>query len=187
MNESIKEGKPFFVQLSHYATHLSLVSKKETYQYFKNKPIGKRHTNPEFAAMLKDMDTCIGKIIDFIKEAGIEDNTYIFLMGDNGGVSTDDENPGGYPVLCLCGCSKACHDNTIKQPNAKYTARRIRHDVIDIRRPAWYKMLVKFVQHAIDRHHDNGKPGLERSITIRCGFHGAQCEKTEYPENEDME
>jgi len=85
MNESIKEGKPFFVQLSHYATHLSLVSRKETYEYFKNKPIGKRHTNPEFAAMLKDLDTCIGKIIDFVKEAGIEDNTYIFLMGDNGG------------------------------------------------------------------------------------------------------
>ncbi|MEZ5041908.1 MAG: sulfatase [Saprospiraceae bacterium] len=85
MKESIADGKPFYVQLSHYATHLSLVSQKETYDYFKNKPRGERHTNPEFAAMLKDLDTSVGMIMDFVKEQGIEDNTYIFLMGDNGG------------------------------------------------------------------------------------------------------
>ena len=61
----------FFVQLSHYATHLSLVSRKETYEYFKNKPKGQRHTNAEFAAMLKDLDTGIGMIIDFINDQGI--------------------------------------------------------------------------------------------------------------------
>ncbi len=88
MKESIKEKKPFYVQLSHYATHLSLVSGKESYEYFKQKNKGERHTNPEFASMLKDMDTSIGMIMDFVKEAGIEDNTYIFLMGDNGGRRT---------------------------------------------------------------------------------------------------
>lgn len=85
MNESINEGKPFYVQLSHYATHLSLVSTKETYEYFKTKAEGDRHKSPEFAAMLKDLDASIGMILDFVKEAGIEDNTYVFLMGDNGG------------------------------------------------------------------------------------------------------
>ncbi len=85
MDQSIEEHKPFYVQLSHYATHLSLVSKKETYEYFLDKPKGERHTNPEFAAMLKDLDTGIGIIIDFVKERGIENSTYIFLMGDNGG------------------------------------------------------------------------------------------------------
>jgi arylsulfatase A-like enzyme len=85
MKESITEGKPFYVQLSHYAAHLSLVGQRETYEYFKNKPKGERHTNAEFAAMLKDLDTGIGMIMDFVKEQGIEDNTYIFLMGDNGG------------------------------------------------------------------------------------------------------
>lgn len=98
MIESIENGKPFYVQLSHYATHLSLVSRKETYEYFKNKNQGERHTNPEFAAMLKDMDTGVGMIMDFVKEMGIEDNTYIFLMGDNGGrlslnqIAVIDEN-----------------------------------------------------------------------------------------------
>ncbi len=85
MKGSISEGKPFYVQLSHFAAHVSLVSKKETYKYFKNKPKGKRHSNPEFAAMLKDLDSGVGIILDFVKEQGIGDNTYIFLMGDNGG------------------------------------------------------------------------------------------------------
>jgi len=98
MKESIAEGKPFYVQISHYATHLSLVSQKETYEYFKNKKPGERHTNPEFAAMLKDLDSGIGMIMDFVKEQGIKDNTYIFLMGDNGGrlslyqIAVIDEN-----------------------------------------------------------------------------------------------
>ena len=38
MKESISEDKPFYVQLSHYAAHVSLISKKETIEYFKNKP-----------------------------------------------------------------------------------------------------------------------------------------------------
>ncbi len=98
MKESIAEGKPFYVQLSHYAAHLSLVSRKETYDHFKNKKPGERHTNPEFAAMLKDLDTGVGMIMEFIKEQGIEKETYIFLMGDNGGrlslnqIAVIDEN-----------------------------------------------------------------------------------------------
>ncbi|MCK0134930.1 sulfatase [Arenibacter sp. S6351L] len=98
MKESVAEGKPFYVQLSHYAAHLSLVSQKETYEYFKNKKPGERHTNPEFGAMLKDLDTGVGMIMDFVKEMEIEDNTYIFLMGDNGGrlslnqIAVIDEN-----------------------------------------------------------------------------------------------
>ena len=98
MKESISEGKPFYVQLSHYAVHLSLASRKETYEYFKNKKLGERHTNPEFAAMLKDLDTGVGMIMDFVKEQGIENDTYIFLMGDNGGrlslnqIAVIDEN-----------------------------------------------------------------------------------------------
>lgn len=98
MKESIAAGKPFYVQLSHYAAHLSLVSQKETYNYFKHKKPGKRHTNPEFAAMLKDLDTGVGMIMAFIKEQGIENDTYIFLMSDNGGrlslnqIAVIDEN-----------------------------------------------------------------------------------------------
>ncbi len=85
MEGCLEENKPFFVQVSHYATHLSLVSRKETYEYFKSKEPGEKHKSPACAAMLKDLDSGIGMLLDFVQEAGIEDNTYIFLMADNGG------------------------------------------------------------------------------------------------------
>jgi arylsulfatase A-like enzyme len=85
MHHSVSEKKPFYVQLSHYATHLSLASTKETYEYFKTKAKGDKHKSPEFAAMLKDLDRSVGMVIQYVKELGIENNTYIFLMGDNGG------------------------------------------------------------------------------------------------------
>ena len=85
MDESIRQGKPFYVQISHYATHLSLSSKKESYEHFKKKEKGKVHESAEFGAMLKDMDEGIGMIMDYVQEKGIADNTYIFIMSDNGG------------------------------------------------------------------------------------------------------
>jgi arylsulfatase A len=85
MDESISQEKPFYLQLSHYATHLSFSAKKESYEYFKKKKKGKVHESAEFGAMLLDMDKSIGMVMDFVKEKGIADNTYIFIMSDNGG------------------------------------------------------------------------------------------------------
>lgn len=86
MRESVEAGKPFFAYVAHYATHLDLVSTSESYHYFKNKPRGRKHDDPGFAAMAKDMDASIGRILDAVDGMGISDNTYVFLMGDNGGV-----------------------------------------------------------------------------------------------------
>ena len=86
MRESQAAGKPFFAYIAHYATHLDLVSTSESYDYFKNKPRGEKHDDPAFAAMAKDMDASIGRVLDAVDAMGVADNTYIFLMGDNGGV-----------------------------------------------------------------------------------------------------
>lgn len=86
MRESVADGKPFFAYIAHFATHLDMVSKDATYEHFKNKQRGKKHDNPSYAAMARDMDTSIGDVLDLVNELGIEDNTYIFIMSDNGGV-----------------------------------------------------------------------------------------------------
>jgi len=86
IRESVADKKPFFAYIAHFATHLDLVSNKETYKYFRAKTKGAKHDNPGYAAMAKDMDTGIGNVLDLVKELGIEDNTYIFIMSDNGGV-----------------------------------------------------------------------------------------------------
>jgi arylsulfatase A-like enzyme len=84
MEEQVKAGKPFYMQLSHYATHLKLQSRKSTRKSYSNKEAGKRHNNVEHAAMTSDLDTGIGELLDKVKELGIEDNTYIIYMADNG-------------------------------------------------------------------------------------------------------
>jgi arylsulfatase A len=86
IRESVADGTPFFAYIAHYATHLDMISSKESQEYFKGKPRGKKHDNPGYAAMVKDMDTAIGDVLDLVEELGIQDNTYIFIMSDNGGV-----------------------------------------------------------------------------------------------------
>ena len=85
MRESVAAGKPFFAYIAHFAPHLDLVSSEETYQYFKDKKPGKLHDKPGYAAMTKDLDASIGRVLDLVKELGIDDNTYIFITSDNGG------------------------------------------------------------------------------------------------------
>ncbi len=86
IRESVADRKPFFAYIAHYAAHLDLVSTGASYEYFKNKKKGSRHDNAAYAAMVKDLDTAIGRTLDLVEELGIGDNTYIFITGDNGGV-----------------------------------------------------------------------------------------------------
>ncbi len=88
MEEQVKAGRPFYLQLSHYALHLSVFYRQETYDDVGSWAVGKKHYLPSFAAMLKDMDEGFGQFFAKIKELGIEDNTYIIYMADNGGRPT---------------------------------------------------------------------------------------------------
>jgi arylsulfatase A len=85
MEEQTKAGRPFFIQLSHYAVHLSVYYQQKTLDQYSAASDDARHTMPEFAAMTEDLDAGLGIIMDKIQALGIEDNTYIVFMSDNGG------------------------------------------------------------------------------------------------------
>jgi len=80
-----QSGKPFFVQVSHYAVHLDIYYQQESLEKSRKWQRGRKHNMPEFAAMTNDVDLGIGKVIDKIKALGLQTNTYIFFMSDNGG------------------------------------------------------------------------------------------------------
>ncbi len=84
MQKQTSAKVPFYLQLSHYATHANMETKQATLDYFTKKKEGKRHTNPAWAGMLFDLDAGIGAILDQVEKLGIADHTYIFLMADNG-------------------------------------------------------------------------------------------------------
>lgn len=115
-------GKPFFLFLSFYAVHTPIEAKPEKTAYFKEKAkrMGidtvksftrdvewfrqARHpawhwrerviqSNTEYAALISSMDENVGKVLDYLKTSGLEENTVVCFLSDNGGVSTADGSP----------------------------------------------------------------------------------------------
>src|SRR6185437_2574589 len=86
MQRQVRADHPFYMQLSYYAPHVDIEATQKTYDKFLNKPKGKIHDNPGWAAMLNDLDKGIGEVLDMVDKLGVGDNTYIILMSDNGGV-----------------------------------------------------------------------------------------------------
>jgi arylsulfatase A len=80
------EKKPFYLQISHYAVHTNIESKERSYDRLKDKPIGAQQKDTGFAAMTFDLDEGLGILFKKIREFGIEENTYIIYMSDNGSV-----------------------------------------------------------------------------------------------------
>lgn len=92
MEES--EGQPFFVNLHYYAVHRPLVKRsEELYQKYINKEgdenmgqgVGdNRDNHAVYATMIESVDDNIGRIMDYLRSKGIEDNTVIVFSSDNG-------------------------------------------------------------------------------------------------------
>ena len=80
-------GVPFYLQVSHYAIHLSAEAKPATLARHKARTPGKIHTAYWYAAMIDDLDQAVGRILDVLDELQLTDNTYVFLTSDNGGTA----------------------------------------------------------------------------------------------------
>lgn len=97
-------GSPFYLQLPHYATHVDMQAKEETYAKYVAKPKGLVHAHPARADMMEDLDTGIGRLLDEVDRLGLADNTYIIPMADNGAaefippVKNKLAHPSEYPV-----------------------------------------------------------------------------------------
>lgn len=92
MENQVSNNKPFFLTVAHYAVHEANESLAATRQKYSGYTPGARHNNVDFASMTEDLDTGVGLLLDKIKELGIEDNTYIVYLADNG--SMPGMNPG---------------------------------------------------------------------------------------------
>ncbi|WP_345567308.1 sulfatase [Nonomuraea rosea] len=80
------EARPFFLYLSHYATHTKLAAPQPLIDKYAAKPgAGERGKNPVLAAMLEVIDNGVGTIRDTLRRLGIAENTVILLLSDNGG------------------------------------------------------------------------------------------------------
>lgn len=75
------KDKPFFIYLAFNAVHTPMEATEDDLKKFPNLT-GKRK---EVAAMTLALDRACGKVLDKLKELGLENNTIIVFSNDNGG------------------------------------------------------------------------------------------------------
>ncbi len=80
-----RTSKPFYLQMSYHALHVPGNAMKSSIAHFTSKAPGRMHRDPERAAISLDLDTGVGLLLDAVRELGLEKNTYIIYMADNGG------------------------------------------------------------------------------------------------------
>ncbi|EDM26979.1 N-acetylgalactosamine 6-sulfatase (GALNS) [Lentisphaera araneosa HTCC2155] len=85
IKEQKSSGKPFYAQVSYYATHLSVELEEKSLKKFQGKGEPDRRYTAGFAGMLQETDRAIGRILDALDELEIADNTYVIFSSDNGG------------------------------------------------------------------------------------------------------
>lgn len=100
MERQTELGRPFYLQISHYATHADIVSRASTLKKYERLARGEVHKIPAFAAMTEDLDTSVGMVLDKLRALGIEESTYILYMSDNGAVPKIPPKPPTYARSC---------------------------------------------------------------------------------------
>ena len=83
-------GRPFFLQVSHYATHLSYQSRRATWARVQGWPPGERHRDRGFAAMSYDLDRSVGELMDALERLGLARDTWVVFTSDNGTYPTSN-------------------------------------------------------------------------------------------------
>jgi arylsulfatase A-like enzyme len=104
------KDEPFFLYFCHFAVHTPLQGKEEDIAHFENKETKgwNGHVSPVYASMVKSLDESVGSIMQALEETGLEDNTLVVFMSDNGGIDTKVVHKGTYTDNSPLLGGKAC-------------------------------------------------------------------------------
>ena len=80
-------AKPFFLYLAYNAIHSPMQAPQTYMDRFKDVPDNKRQT---MLAMLSALDDGVGRLMEKLREHGLEEETLIFFISDNGGPTGDN-------------------------------------------------------------------------------------------------
>lgn len=87
----VLEGNPD-TETAHSETELNALLQSKSYEPFSVLPnrmvkIKQHQDNVQFAAMVESLDESVGRVLDKLKELGLEENTVVIFYSDNGGMS----------------------------------------------------------------------------------------------------
>ena len=101
-------NEPFFAYLSFYAVHAPIQTSQERWLKYQKKavsqglleegfamekrlPIRIKQDNPVYAGLLEQTDEAVGHVLNTLENLGLEENTVVVFVSDNGGVSAGDD------------------------------------------------------------------------------------------------
>jgi arylsulfatase A len=80
-------GRPFLLQVSPYAVHIPISAQPELQQkYAAKKPMPGYPSRADYAGLLEELDSSVGKIVGAIDRMGLSRNTLVIFISDNGGL-----------------------------------------------------------------------------------------------------
>ncbi|WP_232820238.1 sulfatase [Brachybacterium sp. YJGR34] len=113
--------RPFFLHLAQYAVHAPIQAPEELVAKYRRKAqalgldrvdpfeVGERkpmwgqehqrvirrtvQSDPAYAAMVENLDTNVGRVLDELREQGLAEDTIVVFTSDNGGLSTAEGSP----------------------------------------------------------------------------------------------
>ncbi|MEE4214076.1 MAG: sulfatase [Bacteroidales bacterium] len=132
--KSVK-NEAFFLYLSFYTVHTPIQASRKHIEYFRAKrdSLGEearpllvsehsgsttlKQVNADYASMVFSMDENTGRIIDYLDETGLSENTYIIFTSDNGGLTTLwKDRPAPTSVRPLRAGKGWCYEGGIRVP-----------------------------------------------------------------------
>jgi arylsulfatase A-like enzyme len=86
LKERSADGKPFYMQMSYYAIHRTPEARQATIDKYAGKgdPRG-GETTLNLPPMLDELDAGVGRLLDAVRDLGLEGTTFVFYGSDNGG------------------------------------------------------------------------------------------------------
>lgn len=92
MAKSRKAGKPFFIYLAHYLVHGPWDPNREfatdeEWAIYQKQPVKGHLRNGGdklYPALVRELDWHVGEVLKALKEQGLEKNTFVLFMADNG-------------------------------------------------------------------------------------------------------
>jgi arylsulfatase A-like enzyme len=88
--------KPWMAVLSHYLVHNPVQPKPDKLERYENKQTTDQN-NPGYAAMVESVDESVGRLVQTIRDLGLEQNTMVIFTSDNGGLTP--KNTSNYPLM----------------------------------------------------------------------------------------
>ena len=82
ISKAKEEGKPFFLNMSHYAVHAPFYSDPRFVDNYKDST--KSEKAQAYATLIEGIDKSLGDIIKHVQDLGIGEETMILFLGDNG-------------------------------------------------------------------------------------------------------